>query len=170
MNAVAKVKFTTYETSIAGALDCIGAGSRLPRDGLIIIKPNLTKSSLPPVTTPVGVVEVVFQYCKARSNARIAIGEGAGQGRTGDVFLALGYTDLAKKHGIELNDFNEAESTKSMKQKNDHKDQSPHYHRNDFHYVSRRRYASGGCSSHDNSASRRQHSGGVPGRAMTVSI
>ncbi|MHC4745267.1 MAG: DUF362 domain-containing protein [Planctomycetota bacterium] len=110
MTRVAKVAFTDYETSIEDALDLIEAGSMLPQDGLIIIKPNLTNSSRPPVTTAVEAVEAVFQYCKGRSGARIAIGEGCGQGRTGDVFRALGYADLAKRESIELIDFNEAEA------------------------------------------------------------
>jgi len=110
MSRIAKVEFAGYGRSIADALDLIEAGPRLPRDGLIIIKPNLTNSSPPPVTTPVEAVEAVFQYCKGRSGARIAIGEGVGQGRTGDVFRALGYADLAKRHDIELIDFNEAEA------------------------------------------------------------
>lgn len=110
MNKVARVSFKDYETSIAQGLDLIEAGPRLPQDGLIIIKPNLTNSSPPPVTTPVGAVEAVFRYCKGRTEAEIAIGEGAGQGRTADVFRALGYVDLAKKYNIELIDFNEAEA------------------------------------------------------------
>ena len=110
MSTIAKLNFSDYKTSIAQALDLIEAGPRLPQDGLIIIKPNLTNSSPPPVTTPVGAVEAVFRYCKRRTEAEIAIGEGAGQGRTGDVFRALGYVYLAKKYNIELIDFNEAET------------------------------------------------------------
>ena len=67
MSRIAKVEFAGYERSIPDALDLIEAGPRLPRDGLIIIKPNLTNSSPPPVTTPVGAVEAVFQYCKTSS-------------------------------------------------------------------------------------------------------
>lgn len=110
MARVAKARFTDYQTSIEKALDLIEAGPKLPQKGLIIIKPNLTNSSSPPVTTPVEAVEAVFQYCKRRSRAKIAIGEGCGQGRTSDVFQALGYTDLANREGIELIDFNEAEA------------------------------------------------------------
>jgi len=110
MSRIAKIAFSDYRTSIREALDLIEAGARLPQAGLIIIKPNLTNSSPPPVTTPVGAVEAVFQYCKERSKAKIAIGEGCGQGRTTDVFCTLGYTDLAKRHKIELIDFNEAEA------------------------------------------------------------
>lgn len=110
MSRIAKISFTNYETSVGQALDLIEAGLRLPQDGLIIIKPNLTNSSPPPVTTPVAAVEAVFQYCKRRSSARIAIGDGCGEGRTGDVFRTLGYTDFAKREDIELIDFNEAEA------------------------------------------------------------
>lgn len=111
MSQVAKVKFVDYRTSIAGALDLIGAGSVLPKKGLIIIKPNLTNSSPPPVTTSVAAAEAVYQYCKAHTEAKIAIGEGCGSGTTPEVFAALGYTDLAKTYGLELIDFNEAVTT-----------------------------------------------------------
>ena len=110
MSTIARVRFSDYKISISKALDLIDAGSRLPRDGLIIIKPNLTNSSGPPVTTPVAAAEAVFQYCQAHTKARVIIGEGCGQGKTDDVFKVLGYTELAKKYGIELIDFNEAES------------------------------------------------------------
>jgi uncharacterized protein (DUF362 family) len=110
MSQVAKVKFVDYADSIARALDLIGAGRRLPQQGLIIIKPNLTNSSPSPVTTSVDAVEAVFQYCKAHTRAKIAIGDGCGSGRTPDVYAALGYTDLAGKYGLELIDFNETET------------------------------------------------------------
>ena len=110
MSQVAEVKFVDYESSVAKALDLIAAANRLPQEGLIIIKPNLTNSSPPPVTTPVAAVEAVYHYCKAHTKAEIVIGEGAGSGTTPRVYAALGYTHLANKHGIELIDFNEAET------------------------------------------------------------
>lgn len=108
MSRVAKVKFVDYKTSIGEALDLISAGSHLPQEGLIIIKPNLTNSSPPPVTTNVAAAEGVYHYCKGHTKAEIAIGEGSGSGRTADVFAALGYEELAKKYGLRLIDFNEA--------------------------------------------------------------
>jgi uncharacterized protein (DUF362 family) len=111
MSKVVKVNFVDYRTSITRALDLAGAGARLPRQGLIIIKPNLTNSSPPPVTTSVEAAEAVCIYCKAHTKAKIAIGEGCGSGRTPEVFAALGYKDMAKKYGLELIDFNEAETT-----------------------------------------------------------
>jgi len=110
MSQVAKVKFVDYKSSIAKALDLIGAGARLPQEGLIIIKPNLTNSSPPPVTTSVAAAEAVYNYCKNHTKAEIIIGEGCGTGRTPEVFAALGYTDLAKSYGIKLVDFNQAET------------------------------------------------------------
>jgi uncharacterized protein (DUF362 family) len=110
MSTVARVQFTTYEDSIARALDLIGAAKALPQKGLIIIKPNLTNSSPPPVTTSVQAAEAVYRYCRGRTKAEIAIGEGCGAGRTSDIFAALGYADLARRHGIELIDFNTAET------------------------------------------------------------
>jgi len=111
MSRVAKVGFTDYQRSIAKALDLIGAADRLPRDGLIIIKPNLTNSSPPPVTTSVEAAEALYNYCKSHTKAQIAIGEGCGSGVTAEVFAALGYSDLAGKHGLELIEFNDAETT-----------------------------------------------------------
>jgi uncharacterized protein (DUF362 family) len=110
MSQVAKVKFDDYFQSISRSLDLIGAGARLPQQGLIIIKPNLTNSSPPPVTTSVAAAEAVFQYCKARTKAEIAIGDGCGSGRTADVYAELGYADMAGKYGLRLIDFNETET------------------------------------------------------------
>jgi len=110
MSQVAKVPFTSYEHSIPKALDLINAGRRLPRDGLIILKPNLTNSSPPPVTTSVQAVEAVYRYCRAHTGAEIIIGEGAGSGRTCEVFAALGYTGFAQREGLRLVDFNDAET------------------------------------------------------------
>ena len=111
MSRVTTVKFTDYRSSIARALDLAEAADLLPRHGLIIIKPNLTNSSPPPVTTSVEAAEAVYDYCKARTKADIAIGDGCGNGVTADVFAALGYTALAEKRGIRLIDFNDAETT-----------------------------------------------------------
>ncbi|MFC1633841.1 DUF362 domain-containing protein [Planctomycetota bacterium] len=110
MSHVAKVKFIDYAQSISRALDLIDAEARLPQQGLIIIKPNLTNSSPPPVTTSVAAAEAVYLYCKTHTNAEIAIGDGCGSGRTPDVYTTLGYTGLAGKYGLELIDFNECET------------------------------------------------------------
>jgi uncharacterized protein (DUF362 family) len=110
MSQVAQVQFTRYEQSIPRALDLIGAAGRLPREGLIILKPNLTNSSPPPVTTSIRAVEAVYRYCRTHTEAEIIIGEGSGSGHTHEVYAALGYTEFARKEGIRLVDFNEAET------------------------------------------------------------
>jgi uncharacterized protein (DUF362 family) len=110
MSRTAKVKFVDYPRSIAKALNLIGAAEKLPQRGLIIIKPNLTNSSPSPVTTSVVAAEAVYNYCRNHTKAEIAIGEGCGEGKTADVFATLGYTNLAAKYGLELIDFNKAET------------------------------------------------------------
>lgn len=110
MSQVAKITFYDHTHSISRALDLIDTGAHLPQRGLIIIKPNLTNSSPPPVTTSVAAVEVVYLYCKSHSKAEVVIGDGCGSGRTTDVYSTLGYMDLAEKYGLELIDFNEAET------------------------------------------------------------
>jgi len=110
MSKVATVGFTDYETSVAEAMDAIGAARKLPQEGLIIIKPNLTNADGPPVTTDVAAAEAVYRYCKSHSTAEIAIGEGCGTGVTRDAFRANGYADLAERCRLKLIDFNQAET------------------------------------------------------------
>jgi len=106
MSIVAKIPFTDHATSIPRALKAIGAADLLPNDGLIIIKPNLINTDGPPVTTDVRAVEVVYNYCRPRTGAEIAIGEGCGSGTTADTYQANGYADLARWTGMRLIDFN----------------------------------------------------------------
>lgn len=106
MENVARIKFADYVTSVARALDAIGVEGHLPQDRLIIIKPNLTNADKPPVTTSVAMVEAIYNYCRARTRAEIAIGEGCGFGTTIATYQANGYVDLAKKYGLRLIDFN----------------------------------------------------------------
>jgi uncharacterized protein (DUF362 family) len=110
MSQVAKVKFTDYQASVSKALDLINAPAVLPQQGLIIIKPNLTNSSPPPVTTSVNAAEAVYNYCKIRTKAQIVIADGCGSGATPQVFEKLGYTGLAGRYGIELIDLNDGET------------------------------------------------------------
>jgi len=106
MSVVAKMAFTDYRSSVSKALDAIGAADSLPQTGLIIVKPNLTLADAPPVTTNVAAAEAVLEYCASHSGAEIAIGEGCGQGATGDVFESTGYAELARNRGVRLIDFN----------------------------------------------------------------
>jgi uncharacterized protein (DUF362 family) len=110
MSTVAKVKFTDYQSSIGRSLDLINAPAALPQQGLIIIKPNLTNSSPPPVTTSVNAAEALYNYLKTRTKAEIVIADGCGSGTTPQVFKKLGYTALADKYGLKLIDLNDAET------------------------------------------------------------
>ena len=115
LSRVARVSFTSYGISINEALDRIDAGERLPRHGLIVIKPNLTNSSPPPITTSIDAVYAVYRYCRSHTKAEILIGEGAGSGSTMDVFKRLDYAELAHTEGIGLVDFNSDASTLSQR-------------------------------------------------------
>ena len=106
MSQVAKVNFTDYDSSVSKALDLINAGKKLPNDRLIILKPNLTNSSGPPVTTNVEIIEAIYHYCKQHTSADIVIGEGCGSGKTADTFKKNGYTKLSQIYNIPLIDFN----------------------------------------------------------------
>lgn len=107
MSLVIKAEFSGYAKTIRPALDKLGAAEILPRNGLIIIKPNLTNISPPPITTPVEAVKAILEYCRDQTSAEVAIGEGCGNGTTMDCFEANGYTALANREGVRLIDFNE---------------------------------------------------------------
>jgi uncharacterized protein (DUF362 family) len=107
MTGVVEIKFRSFAESVPEAMDAAGAAKLLPRKGLVILKPNLTNDSPPPVTTPAECVEAVWRYCAAHSGAEIAIGEGCGSGRTADTFRANGYTEFARRERLRLIDFNE---------------------------------------------------------------
>ena len=107
MSMVSKVRFVDHKSSVFKALDLIGTGDRLPRNRLIIIKPNLVNADSPPVTTDVRTVEAVYQYCKAHGSSEVAIGEGCGSGLTADAYRQNGYEKLAQSHNIRLIDFNQ---------------------------------------------------------------
>jgi len=115
MSQVAKVKFKDYRQSIPAALDAVGAADQLPQSGLIIIKPNLTTDSPPPVTTNVEAAQAVYQYCKRHTKAEIVIGEGSGNGTTADIYQSQGYTALAEKYKIRLLDFNSEKAVRLRK-------------------------------------------------------
>ena len=106
MSLVAKAKCDQSYNSVTSVLDALAVAAKLPQKGLIIIKPNLTNASPPPVTTNVGLVAAIYRYCRGKTECEIAIGEGCGFGETRDVYQANGYDRLAKKYGIRLIDFN----------------------------------------------------------------
>ena len=114
MSAIAKVTFADYATSVICALDLICAADLLPQKGIIALKPNLTNASAPPVTTDVGMINAVLQYCRRHTSAEVVIAEGSGSGETADAFRANGYEELAEKAQVRLIDLN-AEETVLLK-------------------------------------------------------
>jgi len=107
MSEVSKVRFGDYPASVAKAMDLAGAPALLSERELVIIKPNLTNSSPPPVTTPVAAAEAVYDYCAAHCDGEIVIAEGCGSGNTADVYRATGYAEMAERRGIRLIDFDD---------------------------------------------------------------
>lgn len=108
---VALVNFESYSKSITEALDLICAREKIAKQSAILIKPNLINSSPYPVTTPAECSEAVVEYVRSCSKeTEIVIAEGCGSTslETDDVFSALGYVELAKRHSIRLIDLNNA--------------------------------------------------------------
>ena len=112
------VSFTSYQKSVAEALDAIGAPEVLAKQKAVLIKPNLTNDTPPPVTTPVECCAAIVDYVRRHSEAEIAIAEGCGEPyyETDHVFKALGYTALAKQADVDLVDLDKV-PTKRLKDK-----------------------------------------------------
>ena len=102
------VEFSTYERSVASALDAIGAAGVLAQQTRILIKPNLVEAIPPPVTTPPACVEAIINYVRRVSRAEIVIAEGCGAPDydTDHAFEKLGYTGMAKWLNVPLVDLN----------------------------------------------------------------
>ena len=78
----------------------------------ILLKPNLVSTDPPPVTTPVELVAAVVDFlAEILPGTEVVVGEGCGMMdyETDTVFRELGYTEMARKKGIELIDLNHAE-------------------------------------------------------------
>lgn len=77
----------------------------------IIVKPNLVEPVPPPITTPALLVEALIVYLQEKVPAiEIVIAEGCGskESETSRCFDELGYTELARRYGVELLDLNHA--------------------------------------------------------------
>ena len=110
MNDFAEIEFSSYSESVPEVLDAIRAAEVLQQQTAVLIKPNLVNASPFPITTAPQCVEAVIQYVRSCSDAAIVIGEGCGDSdlETPQVFDSLGYTDLARRQGVELVDLNHA--------------------------------------------------------------
>ena len=109
-NEPAQVEFTSYRESVREALDRIGAIPVLAQKERILIKPNLTQASPPPITTPVECVRAVIEALRAHTDAELVVAEGCGAADydTDVVFKRLGYVELAEQAGVSLVDLNHA--------------------------------------------------------------
>lgn len=87
-----------------------GAVSVLTGSRPVMLKPNLVNDSPFPVTTPPAFCEAVVSFVRRATDAPIVIAEGCGDARleTPEVFDALGYTEMARRLGVELMDLNTA--------------------------------------------------------------
>lgn len=107
---VAVMPFTNYADSIKAALDAVGAGPVLQQQKRIVLKPNLVNDEPHPITTPPECVEAVIDYCRAHSDAQVAVAEGCGGLDTMKAFRTLGYVDLARRKRVELVDLDSEET------------------------------------------------------------
>jgi len=89
--------------------DRAGLVEKIGKSPTVVIKPNLVEALEPPVTTPVDLVEALVVYLQKRLCGRkivVAEGCGARDYDTDHVFAHLGYTDMARRTGVELVDLN----------------------------------------------------------------
>ncbi len=110
-NAVYTSRVDTVEETVCRLLDGASLPEKLVSETLILIKPNLVEPLNPPVTTPVDLVDALIRYLKKNiPGCEIVIGEGTGaiEHDTHHCFDALGYSEMARKHGVELIDLNVA--------------------------------------------------------------
>jgi uncharacterized protein (DUF362 family) len=101
-------RFVNYHESVAACLDRLGADTFLHASEQILIKPNLVNSTPFPVTTSPEMIRALVAYIRAKSQARLIIGEGCGDARleTTDIFTRLGFSELARELDVELVDLN----------------------------------------------------------------
>ena len=115
---VSAVPFDPASSSVAHAIELCNGFASLQPTHKVLIKPNLVtweaQPPMPPygVVTTTRVVEELIQLLIAKGCRDITIGEGSvtmhqGAG-TMDIFDALGYSQLAKKYGVKLLDFNQS--------------------------------------------------------------
>ena len=100
--------FVNYHDTIGACLDRLNVSRFLRTSEQILIKPNLVNSSPFPVTTSPEMIRALVTYIRTCSQARVIIAEGCGDARmeTTDIFIKLGFTELARELDIELVDLN----------------------------------------------------------------
>ena len=108
--SVVSEPFSTYAQSVARCMYAAGAAAVLETGRPVMLKPNLVNDSPHPVTTPPAFCEAVVTFVRRCTDAPIVIAEGCGDAdlSTHEVFVRLGYQDLAQRNGIALLDLNDA--------------------------------------------------------------
>lgn len=114
MQGIVEIEFESYGQSVPEVFDAVGAAEILKEQTTVLIKPNLVNASPFPITTAPECVEAVIEYVRGCSKAEIVVGEGCGDAHldTDEVFSRLGYTELARRQGVELVDLNHAPLTR----------------------------------------------------------
>ncbi|MHA2377453.1 MAG: DUF362 domain-containing protein, partial [Candidatus Thorarchaeota archaeon] len=82
----------------------------------VVIKPNLV-FGLPPFTgftTDPPIVRAIIDLCQSMNPSEMTIAEGSGGSDTNLAFRISGYTELAKKYGVNLVDLNESPTTRVL--------------------------------------------------------
>ncbi len=108
LHPVFSTSFRSWQQSLPPLLEAADLAGLIPAGQTILIKPNLVENLEPPITTPVGLVEILVDYLHEKTGNPIIIGEGSGSVEY-DTFLPfheLGYSELARRKGIELKDLN----------------------------------------------------------------
>lgn len=113
MGTVYTTAFFNQQERLNNLLDAVEIINQIDAHDVktILIKPNLVEALEPPITTPASLIDYLVQYLKHHFDGSILIGEGTGamHYETWHCFDRLGYTELARKHGIELIDLNSEE-------------------------------------------------------------
>lgn len=105
------IEYDNWDTSVQKIFDAAKLAEIIPQNRPVLLKPNLVEALLPPVTTPVQLVEAIVDYLHgARPELKIIIGEGTGamEYDTWHAFEKLGYVALAARKKVELVDLNES--------------------------------------------------------------
>lgn len=110
-SVVAIVRGTDPDRMVAEAIRLTGGLGDIARGGQrVLIKPNLMSLTderpYPGKTTTVEVTEAVVRRLRRAARCEIVVGEGGGGGvENMTAFRALGYADMARRHGVRLVDF-----------------------------------------------------------------
>ncbi|MBN1685324.1 MAG: DUF362 domain-containing protein [Spirochaetales bacterium] len=98
---------SSYE-AVRKALDLLSGDVQIPKDKLILVKPNMVSDTIELAATPVDAVRAVLDFLKEMGAKNLIIGEATAgpEGNTMGAFERFGYLPLQDEYGIELRDLN----------------------------------------------------------------